>query len=164
MAARLAPFAFSLLVLALDRVTKLWIERNLSAVDTWVIIPGLFNIIHAENRGMAFSLLADASPAWRAFLLIGVSLAVVGFLAVLLWREGSARKNLRERAALSLVVGGAIGNLYDRITRGSVTDFLDVYIGEYHWPTFNVADSAITVGAALLVLDFWLHRRGKAQP
>jgi len=154
--ARLTPFLISLLLFAADRVTKIWIDRNIGAFDTWTVIPGFFNIIHAENRGMAFSLMADWSSAWRSVFLIGVSAAVLLMVAVMLWQ---AQTRL-QRGALALVLGGAAGNLYDRVARGSVTDFLDFYAGGYHWPTFNIADSAITVGALLLVFEL-LSSRGK---
>jgi signal peptidase II len=153
---RLLPFLLSAALFVVDRLSKVWIDRNIGAFDTWAIIPGFFNIIHAENRGMAFSLMADWTSAWRGLFLIGVSSAVLIFVVVMLWQA----KTLLQRSALTLVLGGAAGNLYDRVVRGSVTDFLDVYVGDYHWPTFNVADSAITVGALLLVSEL-IWSRGK---
>ena len=149
---RLAPLAAALAILAADRVTKVWIERNVSAWDIRSVIPGFLNIIHAENRGMAFSLLANAPESVRGFSLIGVAGIVLVFVALMFWR---AAANL-ERWALALVMGGAVGNLWDRILRGSVTDFIDVYYGDWHWATFNVADSAITCGALLLGLHLLL--------
>ena len=154
MTRKTAPFAAALLIFALDRITKLWIERSLAAFDEWVVIPGLVNIIHAENRGMAFSLMADWSSAWREFFLIGVSGAVLTLIATMLWQTHGAV----QRWALTLVLGGALGNLYDRLARGSVTDFIDVHVRGYHWPTFNVADSAITVGALMLALELARER------
>lgn len=154
MTRRLLPFLLSAALFVVDRLSKVWIDRNIGAFDTWAIIPGFFNIIHAENRGMAFSLMADWTSAWRGLFLIGVSSAVLIFVVVMLWQA----KTLLQRSALTLVLGGASGNLYDRVVRGSVTDFLDVYVGDYHWPTFNVADSAITVGALLLVSELLLSR------
>lgn len=156
MTRRLLPFLLSAALFVVDRLSKVWIDRNIGAFDTWAIIPGFFNIIHAENRGMAFSLMADWTSAWRGLFLIGVSSAVLIFVVVMLWQA----KTLLQRSALTLVLGGAAGNLYDRVVRGSVTDFLDVYVGDYHWPTFNVADSAITVGALLLVSEL-IWSRGK---
>lgn len=156
MTRRLLPFLLSAALFVVDRLSKVWIDRNIGAFDTWAIIPGFFNIIHAENRGMAFSLMADWTSAWRGLFLIGVSSAVLIFVVVMLWQA----KTLLQRSALTLVLGGAAGNLYDRLVRGSVTDFLDVYVGDYHWPTFNVADSAITVGALLLVSEL-IWSRGK---
>ncbi|MBM3812424.1 MAG: signal peptidase II [Acidimicrobiia bacterium] len=160
MSRRLIPFAWSAAVMAADRVSKLWVQATLTPYDSWVIVPGFFNLIHTENRGMAFSLFADADESTRRFLLIGVSLAVMAFIAVMLWQAAARPAERVQSAALSLVLGGASGNIYDRIAAGAVTDFLDVYIGEHHWPTFNVADSAITIGALLLLLDMW---RGRAR-
>jgi signal peptidase II len=104
---------------------------------------------------MAFGLLAGNDSAWRPILLAGVSLAILLFLARMLWKSTGGK---RQPVALALVMGGAAGNLYDRILRGSVTDFIDLYVSSLHWPTFNVADSAITIGALLLALDLWLTR------
>ena len=150
-----AGLALTIAVVALDRVTKLWIEAKLGVYDTHEVIPGLFSIVHSENRGMAFGLGNDGATWFTRAILIGVSVAVLGALAYGVWhgkRAGSSGK-ATEAWALFLVAGGAIGNLYDRILRGSVTDFLDVYVGSYHWPTFNVADSAITIGALILVIQ-----------
>lgn len=143
---RRLPLAAALAILAADRASKLWIERNISAWDIWAVIPGFFNIIHAENRGMAFSLLENAPEPVRGVALIGVAGLVLVLVAVMFWRAEASL----ERWALALVIGGAVGNLWDRILRGSVTDFIDVYYGDWHWATFNVADSAITCGAILL--------------
>jgi len=146
---RLLSFLASFLIFSADRATKFYIDSNFSLWDTYPVIPGFFNIIHSENRGMAFSLLAGSQSPWRDFLLMGVSSAVLVVVAVMLFRA----VNNFQRVALALVFGGALGNLYDRIIRGSVTDFLDFYVGAYHWPTFNIADAAITCGAILLALE-----------
>jgi signal peptidase II len=160
MTQRLSSFALSAAIVALDRLTKIWIEASVGPYDTLIIIPGFLNIIHTTNRGMAFSLFSDASELTRRLLLIGVSLLVMGFVAVMLWQSAARSAGKWQRLALSLVLGGAIGNLHDRIFSGAVTDFVDLYLGDYHWPTFNIADSAITVGAVFLLLDLW---RGRAQ-
>jgi signal peptidase II len=103
---------------------------------------------------MAFGLFNDSASEFRTFLLVGVSGVVLVFIAVLIWRlpRDAAHSPLASALALGLIFGGAIGNQYDRIVRGSVTDFLDVYIGTHHWPAFNVSDSAITVGAILMAI------------
>lgn len=142
------PLTLALVILIADRVSKMWIDKHVSLWDVWPVIPGLVNIIHAENPGMAFSLLSTASPAIRSFVLIGLAASVLVVVAVMLWRSPMPV----ERWALAAVLGGAVGNLWDRILRGTVTDFVDVYYGEWHWATFNVADSAITVGAIVLAL------------
>lgn len=150
-------FAIAGAVFAADRASKYWIEQNVSAFDTVTVIPGVFNIVHAQNRGAAFGFLNQAEGALRNFLLIGVSAAILIYVAIQLWRMPKhmwPEGNLAP-AALALVFGGALGNLFDRIWRGSVTDFLQVFIGSYEWPSFNVADSAITVGAGLLFVALW---------
>ena len=154
---RLAAGAIAAAVFLLDRVTKLLIEARVSVWDTHVIIPGFFNIVHTKNRGAAFSMFSETGGDWRPFILIGLALVVAGFVAVMLWQatRPGAVGSIWTRTALALVLGGAIGNLYDRILAGSVTDFLEFYVSRFVWPAFNVADSAITIGACLLLLDLW---------
>ena len=155
MHSRLVSFGLSAAVVVLDRISKLWVEATISPYETIPVIPGFFDLIYTRNRGIAFGLFADAEGQLRPVLLIGVALAVLCAVAVLIWRL-PRRPDPRHRwlpAALGLILGGAAGNLYDRIVYGSVTDFLDVYVGDWHWPAFNVADSAITTGALLLVLE-----------
>ncbi len=157
--------AIALVVFALDRLTKVLIERNLSVWDTVRVIPGFFNIVHTKNRGAAFGVFSDSSSEFRSIALIGVSLVVLIFVSFLLLRPARAGFSGSRLTilGLSLVLGGAIGNIYDRIMSGQVTDFLEFYLGEYHFAAFNVADSAITVGAALLLLDMWLSRKQTEQ-
>ena len=150
-------------VVVLDRITKLGIQHSFSSIDIFPIIPGIFNIVHAENPGAAFSMLADAPPIIRKLVLIGLSTTVLAIVGVLLWRAPDSPSGIRgplTRAALTLVFGGALGNLIDRVFRGTVTDFIQVFIGTYEFPSFNVADSAITIGVGLLVIDL-LRNRGK---
>lgn len=154
---RPARFAIAALVFVLDRLSKYWIEQNVSAWDTHVVIPGIFNIIHAENRGAAFGFLNQSESWVRTLALVGVSGLIMAYLVVQLWRMP---KNMwpdgnLSGLALGLVLGGALGNLYDRVVRGAVTDFLQFFIGSYEWPSFNVADSAISVGAGLLFIALW---------
>lgn len=147
-------------IFALDWVSKRWIEQNVSFWDAHVVIPGLFSIVHAQNRGAAFSLLADAPDSVRGLVLIGLSGAVT--LVVAWMFRGALTKpetyTGAGRLALALVLGGALGNLYDRILRGSVTDFLLWYWKDWQFPAFNVADSAISVGAVLLLIDLWRQK------
>lgn len=162
----LAALLLTLAVVAADRLSKAWVVENVNPWDTLAIIPGFFNIVYVENEGMAFSLLADTDPQWRGAVLIGVSLVVLGFIAVLYYQSLFARGPAVEAHSpwpFALLSGGAVGNLYDRLFRGSVTDFLDLHIGPYHWPTFNVADSAITVGACLLAIELLRTRRVKRE-
>lgn len=154
---RVKPFGVSIVILVLDQITKSLIKAHVSAWQSLTVIPGLFNIVHAENPGMAFSLLADASGAWRKVVLLGLAFSVASFVAVLLLRGGPSQHWL-VRMGLALVLGGALGNLYDRVVYGTVTDFVEIYAGTHFFPAFNVADSAVSVGAALLILDMWRTR------
>jgi len=144
-------------VVTLDRITKLYIERNYSPWDTTPVITGFFNIVHAENPGAAFSFLAESHSQWRGVFLVGVSLIVTTIIGIMLFRP-AVKKSLMLEIALALVLGGAAGNLWDRLFRGTVTDFLQLFFGSYEYPSFNVADSAIFTGACLLMLDLWKNR------
>jgi signal peptidase II len=161
MSLRLRSAIIIFLVVILDRVSKLYIRSHYAEWDITVVIPHIFNIVHAENFGAAFSMLASAPPLVRAVLLVGVSAIVMTIVGVMLLRLPKNAGVLMS-TSLALVFGGAFGNLWDRVFRGSVTDFLQVFIGSYEFPAFNVADSAITIGAALLVID--LLRTRKAPP
>jgi signal peptidase II len=148
-------FASSILVL--DQATKWIVVARLSPDSIVPVIPGLFSLVLVENKGIAFGLLAGLSSSVAFALIILVSAAALGLVCYLLWKsEPSAR---RAPAALSFILGGAFGNLVDRIFRGSVVDFLDFYVRSYHWPAFNVADSAIVVGAGILALDLFAGRK-----
>ena len=152
-------------VFVLDRLTKVLIKGHFAAFDTWTIIPGLFNIVHTENPGIAFGMFAEAKNYWwRGALLIGFSVVVLVVVSAILLRPASASLSGVLRTGLALVLGGAAGNLYDRIVNGTVTDFVELHAGPYYFPAFNVADSAITIGACLLLLDMWFSRERKSQP
>ena len=157
MSPRLGAFSLSAVVFAADRLTKLWIETSMSLTEVHTVIPGFFDIVHSQNRGAAFSLFAESSSAWRAFFLIGVAAVAMVFIAGMLW--SAARLDRATRVALALIFGGAAGNLFDRIATGTVTDFLDFYVGRLHWPAFNLADSAIVIGSGLLLLDLLKPKR-----
>jgi signal peptidase II len=159
------PFAFAAAVFLLDRLTKSVIKAHLSLSDTLTIIPGFFNIVHTENPGIAFGFLADSSSSWRDIVLIAFSISVLLVIStVLLRRDRAGTQTALLRIALTLVLGGAFGNLYDRIVNGTVTDFIEVHAGQHYFPAFNMADSSITVGAVLLLIDMWRSREKRAQP
>lgn len=147
----LVYYGLAAIVFTLDRLTKWIIEARVSVFDTHTVIPGFFDIVHARNRGAAFSLFADSTSPWRPFFLIGLSLAALLLVAGIL--RNASRLDRPTAFGLSLILGGALGNVFDRIVSGAVTDFLDFYIGDLHWPAFNVADSAIVVGSGLLLLS-----------
>ena len=144
-------FLIAALVVALDRYTKWLISHRLSLYGSITVIPGFFRIIHAENPGAAFSLFADSPSPLKTGVLICFSLIALAVVFALLWR-GSYRL-ASTGVGLSLIMGGAIGNLSDRIVSHRVVDFLLFYVKRYQWPAFNVADSAIVVGACLLAFE-----------
>lgn len=143
-----AWLALSATVIVLDQWVKAWIAQHFAYGDT-LSVTGFFNLVHARNTGAAFSFLAGEA-GWQRFVFIAIALAAVVLIVYLL------KKYARDTGfclALSLVLGGAVGNLIDRIRLGYVIDFLDFYYATWHFPAFNVADSAITVGAAILIWD-----------
>jgi signal peptidase II len=144
-------FLIALLVVLLDRFSKLAIERNLSLHDSISLIPGFFRLTHLENPGAAFGLFADSPSEWKIAGLVLFSLVALVIVATLLWKNSHSMTTTG--VGLSLILGGAIGNLWDRLVSGHVVDFLLFYIGQYQWPAFNVADSAIVIGAGLLVFE-----------
>jgi signal peptidase II len=150
--ARASLFGLSLLIIILDRISKLWVASHVELYfGSITVIPKLFSITHVENPGAAFSILANASPALRSAVLITFSTLAMIVVAFVLWR--TAREWTVMNAGLALVLGGAVGNLWDRVVRHKVTDFFHFYIGNWSWPDFNVADSAIVVGACLLMFE-----------
>jgi signal peptidase II len=149
--------ALALLVIFFDQLTKIVVERALDFGDVRPV-TGFFNLVLTYNKGAAFSFLASAS-GWQDEFLTIVGLAAAAFILYLLARHGHQRLFA---FALALILGGAIGNVIDRLMYGHVIDFLDFHWRGWHWPAFNVADSAIVGGAALLILDELLRvRRAK---
>lgn len=138
-------------VIILDQLTKAIITQYLYLHQSIEVVSGFFNITYIRNPGAAFGLFHDSGEVFRTIFLIGVSIVALGAIFFVYRR---VKANLPACIALSLIAGGAIGNLVDRIRFGEVTDFLDFYIGQYHWPAFNVADSAITIGVLLAIFFF----------
>ena len=143
-------------VLILDRFSKWLVATRLSMHDSIPVIPGFFHITHVENSGAAFGLFSDSAFEWKLTFLILFSLIALGIVSVLLWKNSHIVSTTG--TALALILGGALGNLWDRVIAGHVVDFLDFNVGSYHWPSFNVADSAIVIGAVLLVADILLAK------
>jgi signal peptidase II len=158
---RILPPLLAAIIFALDRITKRWIEQTVDLNSSFTVIPGFFDIVHTKNRGAAFGMFAGADHPLRTFLLVGVSLAVLLYIMVALLRPGKSglAPTSVTLAGLTLVFGGALGNVYDRVLFGEVTDFLEFYWRDYRFAAFNVADSAITTGAGLLILDMWRTRK-----
>lgn len=146
----------ALLVVLFDRWTKSVVAVRIPLYTHIQIIPGFFRLTHTENTGAAFSLFADSPSHWRTALLIGFSVIAMMVVVALLWKQRQALS--LTGIALSLILGGAFGNLWDRIARGQVVDFLLFYVKQYQWPVFNLADSAIVVGASLLVIEILFSR------
>jgi signal peptidase II len=138
-------------VLAADQLTKHVIETYTSPDYSQVIVPGLLNFIHTHNPGVAFSLFANAQSAMLRPVLVIFSMVVILFLFWLLAEERAGGRP--GQTGMALILGGAVGNVLDRFTQRGVVDFIDLHISVYHWPTFNLADSAIVVGAALVLLE-----------
>jgi signal peptidase II len=148
---RLKTYGTGVAVLVLDRLTKWIIETSVSFFDPRNVIPGFFDIVRSENSGVAFGLFSDSTSQWRTLVLVIVSLAAVIGVSILLWRPDKLDR--LSRWGFALILGGAAGNLVDRILYGKVTDFLLLYVRDYQWPAFNVADSAIVIGSVLLALS-----------
>ena len=153
---KLRDLLVSLGVLVLDQWTKRLVEVHLPHHTPQPIIPGFLNLNHVRNTGVAFGLFAsDVGGGWLLTLL---GLAALAAVSLYFWFAPTRDRGLL--VALALVVGGAVGNLIDRVSSGAVTDFIDVYVGMHHWPSFNVADSAISIGIVLMAIDsFRPHRR-----
>jgi len=152
-------FAFisiALSVFVLDLLTKILVLQWMPVHATREIIPGLFNLVHVRNTGAAFSLLAGAGTVWRRVGFSAVSVLALGVILFLYTK--ASKEDTWTKWGLALIFGGALGNLSDRLRFGEVVDFLDFYLGSHHWPAFNIADSAITIGACILVLALFKQK------
>lgn len=152
----------SLAVLVLDQWTKWLVEFHLPHSVSHPVVPGFLNLTHVKNTGVAFGLFASRGADGGAWILVVMGLAALA--AVLLYFRLAPASNRLLLVSLALIVGGAVGNLVDRLASGAVTDFVDVYAGTYHWPAFNVADSAITIGIALMIFDSFRSHHRAAEP
>lgn len=139
----------SVLVIVLDQLSKWLMSSWLDLYETVAVMP-FFNLTLAHNSGAAFSFLASAG-GWQRWFFIGLALLVS--VALIIWMKRLRPTAKREAAALALILGGAVGNVIDRMLHSYVIDFIDIYYQNYHWPAFNIADSAICIGALLLILD-----------
>lgn len=138
-------------VFVADHLTKAIIVTRFSAETSIPVIPGFFRLVRVQNRGIAFGMFSDSASPLASTILILISAAAILMVGWLLWQNPPSAK--LACAGLELILGGAAGNLLDRLMRGHVVDFLEFYVGSYRWPAFNVADSAICVGAAILLWD-----------
>ena len=160
--ARLRWLILTLVVVFLDRLSKAAIETN--TVEGWrrEVVHNFIYLVHSKNPGIAFSIFADSNSHWVKYLLIAGSVVVIAILAWYLVAANGVSS--RAAAGLALLLGGATGNLTDRILHGAVTDFFEVLFGSYRYPAFNVADSAITIGAILILLDVFFPSRSVSKP
>jgi len=137
-------------IVVLDRATKAWFESQTPIGWRHSVVRSLIYLVHSRNPGIAFSVFADSPSPWVRICLIVGALVVICALA---WLLVTGQSGAMACAGIALLLGGATGNVTDRIVNGGVTDFLEVWLGNYRWPAFNVADSAITIGAILLIVD-----------
>lgn len=140
----------ALMIFLGDQATKAMVEEHIPEHAVIPIIPKFLNLTHAKNAGAAFGLFSDSPAPWKTGLLILISVALLVTVVVIVWRSRSL--HWESGVGVALILGGALSNLADRVRAGRVVDFVDVYVRSYHWPAFNLADSAIVVGAALVVL------------
>jgi signal peptidase II len=143
------------IVLVLDQITKYIVERRISLHDVMTVIPGFFNLTHVRNKGAAFGILSGLPESWRSAFFIMITIIAVAAIIILIIKT-------HERLsvyAFSLIAGGAVGNVIDRIRYGEVVDFIQWYVKSYYWPSFNVADSAISIGVALLAVEMLFGKR-----
>jgi signal peptidase II len=152
----------SLGIIVIDQATKVYIMQTMRLHESIVVIPNLFSITYIRNPGAAFGILSGSSGSFR-FIFFGItSLFALGLLGTILVRM--PKDDWMGQISVVAILGGAIGNLLDRLRYGEVIDFLDVYIDTYHWPAFNVADSAITVGVIFLILHFAFEKQKEPEP
>jgi signal peptidase II len=137
------------LVVIIDQISKVIIFEMLPLYGTFSVIPGFFNITHIHNPGGAFGFLAGHSAVWRQFVFLFISALAIGL--IIYYYHKTPKNYLFLSCGFALILGGAIGNMIDRVRLGVVIDFLDFYIGNLHWPAFNVADSAISIGITIFI-------------
>ncbi len=145
-------------MVALDRLSKWAVSTSIDPATSVSLVPGFASLVHVRNPGAAFGMLATADPLMRSAFFALITTAVVATLAVLFMRDRLS--GTLECAAAAAIIGGALGNAWDRLTLGEVIDFIDLYAGPWHWPAFNLADSFITLGALAFVLASFMGRRG----
>jgi signal peptidase II len=158
-----ALYIMIILVLSfVDQLTKTIVSTSFSLYESRVVIPGFFNLTYIKNRGAIFGFFSNNQSFLIYALLTTASLAALGLVVYYFYKTPSSERFLK--TSLSLILAGALGNLTDRLFRGSVVDFLDFYVKDWHWPFFNVADSCITVGAILLLYIFFFKKGDKCFP
>jgi signal peptidase II len=151
------PLVLAFGIILADQISKIVIRTYLLAWDVLPVVPEFFNLVHIQNRGAAFGFLSHGPGQWQPIFFIIITIAAA---AIILSLMGTGQRQDRMfQFSLGAILGGAVGNLIDRIRFGVVTDFLDIYIGKFHWPAFNIADMAISCGALLLLIA--VYRKGR---
>jgi signal peptidase II len=143
------------IVLLLDQCTKHFVDTHIQRHDIIAVIPGFFNLTNVRNPGAAFGILSGMHGVWRSVFFISVTLTALIVIAVLIWKTNERLLVF----AFSLIAGGAVGNVIDRVRYGEVVDFIQWYVKSYYWPSFNVADSAISIGVGLLAIDMMFLKK-----
>ena len=152
----------SLVIVVVDQATKIYIMNTMRLHESIPIIPGYFNLTYIRNPGAAFGILASSSSAFRLVFFVLTAIIALGLLGMIFYRLHP--EDLWGQLTISSIFGGAIGNLFDRLRFGEVVDFLDVYVNGYHWPAFNVADSAISIGVVSLLILFAVEKKNHEEP
>jgi signal peptidase II len=143
-------FVLVTLVILADQLSKLMVLDSFQLYESREIIPGFFNLVYVTNTGAAFSMLADVDSPWRHYFFLGIG--VVAIVGLTIGYFILRREHRWYGPAFACIAGGAAGNLIDRVRFGAVVDFLDIYVGKYHWPAFNIADAAICIGATIFIV------------
>ncbi len=155
-------FVIIISLLFIDQITKTIVSMSFNLYESRGVIPGFFNLTYIKNRGAIFGFFSTNQGFWVYALLTLASLSALGLVVYYFYKTPSAERFLK--VSLSLILAGALGNLTDRLLRGSVVDFLDFYVNDWHWPFFNIADASITVGAILLLYIFFFKKGDKCFP
>jgi len=150
----------ALIIVVLDQITKLAVANRLQVFESVPVVTGFFNLVHVRNRGMAFGLMNRPDIGIASYFLLAAGLIAV--VLILVWFFKLKEEDNQLTLGLSLILAGAVGNLIDRVRLGEVIDFLDFHLGTYHWPAFNLADAAITVGTVSIALNLIFQRKTHA--
>ncbi len=149
-------FLVAALVFVIDHLTKYWVSSTVARYETIEILPGYLRISHVLNSGVAFGLFREFDSPWKPYFLAGM--AVIAVIVIVAYSRRMPSERVLLQLALAVTMGGILGNFADRIMHGAVVDFIEVHVNEsFYWPTFNVADSAITIGIAMLLIDTLVH-------
>ena len=155
-------FLLILVLLIVDQITKAIVFKKIAFLSSQSVIPGFFNLTHIHNRGAIFGFFSQSGSQFLYIILMLASLTALGLVVFYFFKTPASE--IFMKISLSLILAGALGNLIDRIFRGYVVDFLDFYIKKLHWPSFNVADASITIGAILIIFIFFFKRGSKCSP